>query len=125
MTFCGESTSEKQRLLVIENCDGRCEAEVLVGTDAAVQEVWTRCFRLGVEVHHMLTRARGGDLLDMAGEVYHLVGLCPRHHGAAHQPGGRAAGLLIDGYMTVDHSTGLLIYTGPDIYLSEKYGRAA
>lgn len=125
MSFCGESTSEKQRLKVIGRCDGRCEAEVFVAVDATGMEVWTRCFRLGVEVHHMLTRARGGDLLDQIGEDYHLAGLCPRHHRDAHSAGGRSAGLLIDGSVNVDHATGLVFYTGPDAYLTEFYGRVA
>jgi hypothetical protein len=123
--ICQESTSEKQRLLVIARADQRCEAEVYVSTDVTGEEVWARCFRRGIEVHHMLTRARGGDLLDMAGEDYHLAGLCPRHHQAAHGPGGRDQGLLIDGYVTVDHGTGLVIYTGPDDYLLQTYGRVA
>ena len=125
MSFCGESTSEKQRLLVVQRAAERCEAEVFVARDVSGYDVWTRCFRRGIEVHHMLTRARGGDLLDMAGETYHLAGLCSRHHGQAHGPGGRAAELLIDGYVTVEHATGELIYTGPDTYLSLTYGRAA
>lgn len=83
--------------------------------------VWTRCFRAGIEVHHLLTRARGGDLLDRAGETYHLVGLCHWCHRKAHQAGGRAAELLLDGYVTME--IGRLVYVGPDNYLSEKYGR--
>lgn len=110
-----KSTSEKQRLLVIRRCDGCCEAEV------EVNGTWTRCFRKGVEVHHMLTRARGGDLLDRTGEDYHLAGLCPQHHRAAHSAGGREA-LLIDGSVVLDSATGRIIYIGPDEYLAKLYG---
>lgn len=119
MVSCGESSSEKQRLRVVERCDNRCEMEI------DVNGVWARCFRLGVEVHHLLTRARGGDLLDQAGETYHLSGLCPGHHRAAHSVGGRRNGLLIDGYVILDSATGEIIYTGPDDYLTKTYGRAA
>lgn len=73
----------------------------------------------------MLTRARGGDLLDMAGEDYHLAGLCYRCHGAAHAAGGREAELLIDGYVLLDHGTGQIYYVGPDDYLSKAYEKAA
>lgn len=117
-----ESTSEKQRLVVVARCDNRCEIQVQVrlGTIS-----WTRCFREGVEVHHLLTRSRGGDLLDSVGEDYHLVGACPQHHRAAHHWGGRDAGLLIDGYVIRDSATGLIVYTGPDEYLIAKYGKAS
>lgn len=126
MSLCGESSSEKQRVAVQARCAGRCEAEVLVGQlDARGDEVWCRCFRLGVEIHHLLTRARGGDLLDLAGEDHHLAGLCPQHHRAAHAAGGRADGLLIDGYVTRDSATGRIVYQGPDTYLLERYGVAA
>lgn len=121
MTGCLESTSEKQRISVIQSCAGRCEAEVQIPFSG----VWARCFRKGVEVHHLLTRARGGDLLDRAGEVYHLIGFCPQHHRAAHDAGGREAGLLIDGYVSLDSATGQIYYVGPDEYLQATYGKAA
>ena len=119
---CEETSSETQRLAVVARAGGRCEAEVEVclGTWS-----WARCFREGVEVHHLLTRARGGDLLDRVGEDYHLAALCPAHHRAAHAAGGRSAGLLLDGYVTLDSSTGRVVYSGPDGYLLEKYGVAA
>lgn len=112
-----DSTTAKQKLVIYERAGGRCEAEVRVGS------VWARCFRLGIQCHHLLTRARGGDLLDMAAETYHLAGLCPKHHDAAHSGApGYAGDLMIEGYVTVDHSTGALVYSGPDAYLLEHYG---
>ena len=119
MPDCGDSTSEKQRQLVLARSDARCEAEV------EVRGVWTRCFTHPVEVHHMLTRARGGDVLDSAGEDYHLAALCLWHHRRAHEPGGYAAGLMIEGYVTIDHATTRPVYVGPDHYLQQHYGRAS
>jgi hypothetical protein len=115
------STSEKQRLLVVQRSDNRCEVEV----ELPGAMIWTRCFRQGIEVHHLLTRARGGDLLDRWGEIHHLMALCPEHHRLAHGPGGRNAGLLIDGSVILDSATGQLVYTGPDAYLSATYRSVA
>lgn len=124
MADCGESTSEKQRLAVLERSDNRCEVELKLPVPSADEHpVWVRCFRLDVEIHHMLTRARGGDLLDRAGETYHLLAACAQHHRAAHAAGGRGAGLLLDGYVILDSATGGLVYTGPDEYLLSRYGR--
>jgi hypothetical protein len=114
---CEESTSEKQRLKVVQRAAGRCEAEILV----VKLGVWTRCFTAPVEVHHMLTRARGGDVLDRVGELYHLLALCLRHHQRAHEPGGYRAGLMIEGYVTIDHATSQAVYAGPDDYLTKQY----
>lgn len=68
----------------------------------------------------MLTRARGGLLLDEAGETAHLIALCRRHHNVAHSPEGYEAGLMIDGY--VMHEDGKLVYDGSDPRLT-KYRR--
>lgn len=124
MTGCMESSSEKQRLAVVARCGNRCEAEVqLPFLSYEGEQIWARCFRLGVEVHHMLTRARGGDLLDLAGEDYHLAGVCPQHHRSAHGAGGRIAEMIIDGYVILDSATGQIVYVGPDEYLLETYGQ--
>lgn len=112
------STSDKQRIKVRDAADNRCMAMV----EVPHLKVWTRCFTLGVEVHHLLTRARGGDLLDEAGEIDHLIALCPTHHRYAHGPGGRAAGFLIDGFVLKDYD-GSIYYHGPDEGLSKKYPR--
>lgn len=115
-----KTTSETQRRAVWKRATNRCEAQVLVKGP----EIWCRCFQEGIEVHHMLTRARGGDLLDLAGEVYHLVGLCPRHHRDAHAgASGYAAELMIEGYVLLDSSSGEIYYDGPDSYLLATYGR--
>lgn len=94
---------------------GNCEAMVWIES----AEVWARCGRRPVEVHHMLTRARGGAVLDAIGETYHLAALCPRCHSASDGAAAYDGGLLIDGYVT---STPLgPVYTGTDTYLSHKY----
>lgn len=79
--------------------------------------IWTRCFRSPVEVHHALTRARGGLILDEHGEIAHLIALCNQHHRAAHGPGGHEAGLMIDGYVTTG-ADGTPDYQGSDRRLS-------
>ena len=106
------SISPRQREEVRYRSYGMCEALIDVG-------VWTRCGRSPVEIHHMLTRARGGNLLDDADETYHLIALCREHHAWA--DGGQAyeAGLLIDGY--VNRNGTKIIYSGTDEYLTEKY----
>lgn len=91
-----------------------CEAMV------RVQEVWARCGRRPVENHHRLTRARGGLLLDAAGETYHLMDLCVFHHKLAHDAPANENGLLIDGYITTIQ--GNVHYEGSDSYLLERYG---
>lgn len=102
---------------VLARSGGRCEAMVLVN------EVWARCWDRPVEVHHALTRARGGSHLDALGETAHLIALCRYHHQAA--DGGEAydGGLLIDGYVIkIDGKT---IYYGKNRYLRDRYGEFA
>lgn len=67
----------------------------------------------------MLTRARGGKLLDREGETYHHIALCRRHHSAADGRAAYEGGLLIDGYATTEN--GRVVYYGSDEYLREKY----
>jgi hypothetical protein len=104
------------RDLVVDRSGGRCEAM----TTVSGLDVWTRCFRSPIEVHHRLTRARGGDLLDELGETYHLIALCPQHH-REDADGGLAyeSGLLLDGRMY--KSGGLYWYEGSDDYLKDNY----
>lgn len=102
---------------VIVRSHGLCEALVNIK-----HQVWTRCFKNPVEVHHMLTRSRGGLILDELNETHHLIALCPDHHRVAHAPGGHAAGLMIDGYMVRDGAHHY--YEGSDSYLRARYGRA-
>lgn len=93
---------------------GRCEAiEEFVGGKVG------RCFGKATEVHHMLTRSRGGKILDNYGETEHLIHLCGRHHRQAHGPDGRE--LMIDGYVTTGPD-GKPQYTGTHQGLRDKYG---
>jgi hypothetical protein len=73
-----------------------------------------------IEVHHMLTRGRGGGVLDSFNETYHLIALCPDCHRRSDGGEAYAGGLLIDGYVTTG-SNGKPVYKGTDPYLSEKY----
>lgn len=100
---------------VKQRSTNRCEAMVYIRYN-----VYARCWRSPVEVHHMLTRARGGLLLDDAGETRHLIALCSAHHKEAHKEGGFAKGLMIDGYVTT--ANGEPVYEGSDPILRERYG---
>lgn len=100
--------------LVVARSGGHCEAMI------ALPRTWTRCGRYGIEVHHALTRARGGVLLDELGETQHLIALCRAHHKYAHEEGHSPSGLMIDGSVYRDGAR--LIYVGPDPYLSATYG---
>lgn len=87
-----------------------CEAMI------PVNDTWTRCGRTPTDLHHKLTRARGGSELDKLGETYHHMRLCREHHGVAHdQYTAFENGLLIDGYFMLG------VYYGSDPYLKEKY----
>lgn len=103
---------------VLMRSGGRCEAMILLPSG-----VYTRCWKEPVEVHHMLTRARGGRVLDEIGETYHLICLCNSCHRNA--DGGQAYedGMLIDGYV-MSHPDGSIEYVGTDEYLKEKYGKS-
>lgn len=91
-----------------------CEAMVRVG------RTWARCGRRDADLHHRLTRARGGLILDAAGETYHLMYLCRLHHNVAHDAPATENGLLLDGYVTSTPEGPF--YTGSDAYLTSKYG---
>lgn len=95
---------------------GHCEAMVLVSSG-----VWTRCGKPAIEVHHMLKRSRGGELLDRW-TTYHLVALCRTHHRFA-EVSGEETGLLIDGYVVTDKQTGLPVYQGSDEGLKREIER--
>lgn len=88
-----------------------------------VAGVWTRCWRTPVEIHHMLTKARGGEALDRAEETYHLIALCPTCHRASDGGSAYEGGLLIEGSAIWDRTNNRPVYTGPDEYLTRKYGR--
>lgn len=104
------------RMLVVARSHGRCEAMVRMPL-TSTRVVYTRCFRKPIEVHHMLTRARGGKILDGTGETAHLIALCSQHHKVAHSAGGHQAGLMMDGYITTGPDGGV-VYQGSDPRLS-------
>jgi hypothetical protein len=91
-----------------------CEALVLV------RGHYTPCYNTPAEKHHRLTRARGGLILDEAGETYHHMWLCRVHHEHAHNDShSMIGGLLLAGFvLTVDDKPA---YFGPDEYLKSKY----
>lgn len=100
----------------------RCEAMVLIKTGSRPDGTYWCCGKEDAELHHKLTRARGGLLLDAVHETYHQIYLCREHHDRAHDEGSAFdAGLLIRGSV-VSGIDGRPIYTGPDEYLTEHYG---
>lgn len=79
------------------------------------------CRRTASSVHHRLTKARGGRLLDAVGETYHLMAICEPCHRHAHDSGqGHASGLLLRGSIT-SAMDGRPVYRGDDPYLSLHY----
>jgi hypothetical protein len=94
-----------------------CEAMIRL-TDGR----YSMCGRPDADLHHRLTRARGGLILDAAGETHHHMYLCREHHGVAHDQGSAFEnGLLLDGYVTSGPEGP--VYVGSDPYLSERYGQ--
>jgi hypothetical protein len=94
--------------------------------EAYLPQMKTRCGREGIHIHHMLTRAHGGKILDEAEETYHLALLCAQCHTEAHRGSNhvtRVGGgsLLIEGYVHTEN--GRPIYIGPDRYLATTYAR--
>lgn len=105
----------------------RCEAMVAVQKKGRkyYEVMFVQCGKENAELHHKVTRARGGILLDIAGETYHQLYLCREHHNMAHDEGKAFDnGLLIRGSVTT-HLDGKPLYQGPDEYLTEKYGEMA
>lgn len=109
------SISDKIRESVYKRASNQCEAMMWVDT------IWTRCGMRPLEIHHRLKRSQGGGTLDKAGEIYHLVGLCPIHHRQAHSLGAYEADLLISGDVIWDDIEQRPVYRGPDKFLSKKY----
>lgn len=101
----------------------RCEALVLVKGMTRRHEhgMYVVCNMENAHLHHKITRARGGLLLDAVGETYHLMYLCAQHHADAHDEPAFDNGLLIRGSV-VSGPDGSPVYTGPDEYLNERYG---
>src|SRR3954469_23540289 len=102
----------------------RCEAMIAM-PNVTGKQMYVACGAEDAHLHHKLTRARGGLILDEAGETYHHLRLCAEHHGVAHDTDSAYEnGLLIHGYV-VTGTDGRPLYTGPDAYLTEHYGKAA
>lgn len=99
---------------VMERSEGRCEAMV------KLPRAWVRCGIAPVEDHHVLTRGRGGGVLDEEGETYHHLALCTGHHRLVDDYGFES-GLLLQGSAYRDGHR--VVYVGPDPYLSERYPR--
>lgn len=106
----------------------RCEALVSQQSSGAhpyYRVMFVPCGKENAELHHKLTRARGGVLLDIVHETYHQIYLCREHHNMAHDEGNAfGRGLLIAGSVTT-HLDGKPLYVGPDEYLIKKYGEDA
>ena len=102
---------------VMKRSQGKCEAMIYIEKT----KVWARCWRVPIEVHHALTRARGGAILDGVGEIYHLIALCSACHRASDGGAAYEGDLLIDGYVTTGPD-GKPKYHGTDKYLRRKYG---
>lgn len=102
--------------LVHQRSGRQCEAMVLLPKKG----IYTRCWAQPIEVHHLLTRARGGHLLDQVKEDYHLIALCHKHHKLADGKEAYEGNLLIDGYC-MSTPQGKVYYVGSDLYLSDKY----
>lgn len=100
----------------------RCEALVLMHSVTSSRAMYVPCGRVDADLHHKVTRARGGLILDQAGETYHHMYLCRHHHDIAHDQPAFENGLLIEGSV-ITGGDGRPLYTGPDEYLNEKYGR--
>lgn len=107
--------SPELRAKILARSGGWCEAEVFRAG------VWARCGNRAGEIHHLLTKARGGRNLDRVGETYHLMHLCRDCHGASDGGSAYEGGMLIDGRVTWNKLTNRPVYLGTDPYLSKKY----
>lgn len=110
-------TALKRQVMV--RAGGRCEAEVEHGVQTSL---WARCTNPASDVHHMLTKARGGENLDRVWETYHLIALCRDCHDRCMGMTAYEGGLLIDGSVIWDKHRQVPVYNGSDEYLTERYG---
>lgn len=102
----------------------RCEAMVSQQKKGRryYEVMFVACGKENADLHHKVTRARGGLLLDKVGETYHLMYLCREHHAMAHDEGSAfERGLLIRGSV-ISGPDGAPVYLGPDEYLLAHYG---
>ena len=105
------------RRAVLRRSFGRCEAFVQVGDGHPY-----RCPNPATDIHHLLTKGRGGENLDKVGETYHLIHLCRECHSAADGGDAYIGGMLIDGTVVWDRLWNKPVYTGTDDYLRKRYG---
>jgi len=115
-----DSLTTLQRRRVLQRSHGLCEALVELKPG-----YWTRCYDRAIEIHHILKRSRGGDVLDRVNEIYHLAHLCGRCHRSSEGQDAYEGGLLIAGQVTWDHIHQRPVYTGPDEYLTLTYPEAS
>lgn len=116
-----DSLSPLQRQTVYARSHGRCEALVTLPQSTGAEPTWVRCFDWATDIHHMLTKARGGDVLDQMHETYHLIHLCRRCHRLSDGADAYAGGILIEGQVSWDPLARRPVYTGPDPYLTLTY----
>jgi 5-methylcytosine-specific restriction endonuclease McrA len=115
--FLPSGVNAQVRKQVKERSGGFCEGYWL----PPLSSTWTRCTSRSVQVHHKITRARGGELLD-TWTIYHLADLCVRCHITAHRPVGLKLRLMLPGSVLTNKVTGKPVYTGSDPYLSSHFG---
>lgn len=113
------------RLKVLRRSKGRCEAYIVPTPGSPY---WgrkmkaIRCAMRATEIHHRLTKGRGGRALDKAGEIYHLLHLCSECHAWSDGAKAYLDGMLIDGSVRWDKFLDRPVYIGMDEYLLERYG---
>ena len=108
---------EQLRRKIIKRSHGLCEMMIDYGTGLGAH----RCSNIASDVHHMLTKARGGASLDRVQETYHLLHLCRPCHQASDGAEAYQGGFLIEGSVIWDSIHAKPRYTGPDEYLSGAY----
>lgn len=105
------------RAEIYKRSRGRCE--IMLDFDGGIGP--HRCQNQATDIHHMLTKGRGGQALDRAGETYHLIHACRECHMALDGQEAYEGELLIHGSALWDKIYGVARYTGPDEYLTKKY----
>lgn len=112
---------DQLRRKVIKRSRGMCEMMIDYGTGLGAH----RCTNPASDIHHMLTKARGGEALDRVQETYHLLHLCRPCHLASDGASAYEGGFLIEGSAIWDSMMQKPIYSGPDTYLTKAYGSPA
>jgi hypothetical protein len=110
--------NEQLRRKVIKRSRGMCEMMIDYGTGLGAH----RCNNVASDIHHMLTKGRGGAALDRVHETYHLLHLCRSCHQASDGAEAYEGGFLIEGSAIWDTLHQRPRYTGPDEYLTKEYG---